>query len=146
VSATSASPVSFLNHIGFRRERTDHSVGLQNSPQALHNGWPSRSLLHNGVVCVEQLVQVVGAPQPVALLPFELSGGADLESSAESKPPPAGEPKTNIEAAQSPTAYGYILISALNPVSRLDGTRLLRVNWVLLLFLIPMAAFLIDNW
>lgn len=43
---------------------------LRNKPHALHSGCPSGLRLHNGVVCVKQLVQVVGAlPGSPGLVP-----------------------------------------------------------------------------
>lgn len=47
---------------------------LRNSPQALHNGWPSGFRRHRGVVCVRQLVQVVG---PALDSPFLGLAGRD---------------------------------------------------------------------
>jgi len=37
---------------------------LRKRPHALHRGWPSGLRRHSGVVCVKQLVQVVGALSP----------------------------------------------------------------------------------
>jgi len=68
---------------------------FRNNPQALHRGWPSGFLLHSGVVCVKQLVHVVGIPFPfaplAALLPLVLSGDGGREGSAELKPVSGGE-------------------------------------------------------
>lgn len=67
---------------------------FKNSPQALHNGWPSGFLLHKGVVCVKQLVHVVGIPfplGPLAALPLDPSGDGGLDGSAELNPLSGGE-------------------------------------------------------
>lgn len=58
-------------------------------PQALHSGWPSGLRRHRGVVCVKQLVQVVGAllGSP-GLMPPGLCG---RDGAAELKPDSGGE-------------------------------------------------------
>lgn len=47
---------------------------FKNSPQALHSGWPSGLRRHKGVVCVKQLVHVVGAPPSPCFVPPGLCG------------------------------------------------------------------------
>ena len=60
---------------------------LRNSPQALHNGWPSGLRRHRGVVCVKQLVQVVG---PALDSPFLGLAGRDGPALLRPPPPDSG--------------------------------------------------------
>lgn len=58
----------FLITSVFRDNGLTTPCNLRNSPQALHKGCPSGFRLHSGVVCVKQLVHVVGTP--LASCPF----------------------------------------------------------------------------
>lgn len=52
----------FLMTSVFRDNGLTTPCSFKNNPHALHKGWPSGFRLHKGVVCVKQLVQVVGTP------------------------------------------------------------------------------------
>ena len=55
----------FLITSVFRLSGLTTPCNFRNKPQALQRGWPSGLRRHNGVVCVKQFVQVVGAlPSP----------------------------------------------------------------------------------
>lgn len=50
----------FLMTSVFKESGRTTPCNLRKRPQALHNGWPSGLRRHSGVVCVKQLVHVVG--------------------------------------------------------------------------------------
>lgn len=52
----------FLMTSVFKLNGRTTPCSLRKSPQALHSGWPSGLRRHKGVVCVKQLVHVVGTP------------------------------------------------------------------------------------